>query len=195
MFTLPAAVRCPGEGENAFAAFSDYLAMGWDIRGEVPRRIARLSLERVQRTHQPQLVDAWMKTFDWEERANLYDSAIVQSAAGAVRDVVIVGQVNLSSFATMASAVLMAEFERSLDGMRRKGQTIDPVKLVDMAEKLVKALGALAPPNPDEGRRYSPDLGGYPEDATIAEECIRLGLQPGEPPIPGLTDGPVGVAK
>lgn len=190
MATLPPIVRYPGEGESAFAAFSEYLSTGWDIRGEVPRRVARLSLERVQRNHQPQLVDAWFRQFDWEERANLYDAAMVQSVAGTVRAVVVAGQSQLAVFATLAGNTLAMEFERSLNAMRSKGQTIDPVKLVDMAEKLTKALGVLSPPNPDEGKRYLPDLGGEsPEDTFIGEECVRLGLQPGEPPIPGLTDG------
>jgi len=192
MSTLPAATRYPGEGENAYAAFSDYLAMGWDMTGETPRRIPRLNLERIQRKHQPNAVDGWMKQFDWEERANLFDSAIVQGTAETIRGVCVSAQTNLATFAGLASGSLMAEFERSLEAMRRKNQTIDPVDLVAMFEKLSKSLASISPPNPDDGKRYNPDLGGYPEDQLLAEECARMDraagtLEPGEPPIPGVT--------
>ena len=193
MFTLPAATRYPGEGENAFAAFSAYLAMGWDMRGETPRRVARLNLERIQRDQQqPGAVEGWAKQFDWEERANLYDAAIIQGTAESLRAVCVSAQTNLATFAGLASGSLMAEFERSLEAMRRKNQTIDPVDLVAMFEKLAKSVQVLSPPNPDDGKRYNPDLGGYPEDQLLAEECQRMdlaagNLEPGEPPIPGVT--------
>ena len=192
MSTLPAATRYPGEGENAYAAFSDYLAMGWDMSGETPRRVARINLERIQRAHQPNSVEGWVKQFDWEERANLYDAAIIRGTAETVRAVCVAAQVNLSTFAGLASGSLMAEFERSLEAMRRKNQTIDPVDLVAMFEKLAKSVQVLSPPNPDDGKRYNPDLGGYPEDQLLAEECQRMdlaagALAPGEPPIPGVT--------
>ena len=192
MATLPVAIRYPGEGEQAFAAFSEYLAMGWDMSGDTPRRVARINLERIQRAHQPNAVEGWVKQFDWEERASLFDASIIRGTAEQVRAVCVAAQVNLSTFAGLASGSLMMEFERSLEAMRRKNQTIDPVDLVAMFEKLSKSLQVLSPPNPDDGKRYNPDLGGYPEDQLLAEECQRMdlaagNLEPGEPPIPGVT--------
>ena len=192
MFALPTVIRYPGEGDNAYAAFTEYLALGWDMRGENPRRIARhgAALDRMRRRLQPNVVDGWQSQFEWEHRASEYDAGIVQAIATLIRDTCSAAQANVAAFATMATNELMGEFERSLESMRGKKQTIPLPELVAMGEKLTKLLSILAPRIPDEGKSYQPDL-GYPEDQMIAEEAARLDvasgrLAPGEPPPPGF---------
>jgi len=93
----------------------------------------------------------------------------------------------------MASDALALEFERSLTSLRGKKQTIAPEQLVAMAERLTKTLAALSPPKPEDSKTYSPNLGGLPEDELIAldlqaYDAAKSKLQPGEPPLPGVTE-------
>lgn len=193
MFSFPHVTRYPGEGESAFEAFSEYLALGWDVRGDLPRRVARVSLDKLRRKYQPQLVEAWFRQFDWEERANLYDIAISTAVAGSIRQVCAASQSTLAAVVSLASGSLMREFERTLEHMRDKGSIVSLTDLVLAVERLAKTSGVLAPRDPDEGKTYGPNFGDLPEDQLIADELRRQdaakqALQPGEPPIPGLTE-------
>lgn len=163
-------MRYPGEGDVAFTAFAAFLDSGWSTRGTAPRRVVR-RLEPLERTYQPHSIASWRAQFDWETRAEEYDSAIMGEAAGALREVIVDAHGSLASFASMSARILATEFERTLSEHRRKGKAVPLETIVKMAESLGKLTVGIRPLETAGGQ---PNFGELPEDALIRGEVLSL---------------------
>jgi len=179
---MPVLNRYPGEGDTAFEAFARYITSGWDASGTEARRFARISLEPLQRCYGVSNVLAWFDQFDWELRAAAYDAQVSTLVGNATREQALHAKGAIMAFANSIASIAGIELERTLIDMRRKGRVMDAADLVNMIEKVSKVVNSLAPPSPEDGQTYQPDMSDSPDDALIHETALAIALPP--PPNP-----------